>query len=155
MGPFLAALGPFWEHFGRAFCVPERARSPKVRQEAPPPKFPHPFRSLFGVKNDKKSFPEAPQPESLKMCRKCVPTGCDCEGLDPAKVWEGCPKSRVSKFLKKLIFVTVLGPLLGSFWAPWADLWPPFPNFFPHETSSRKITKNTTQFGTPSACKPG
>ena len=32
---------------------------------------------------------------------KSVPTGCDFEGLDPAKLWECCSKSRFSAFEKK------------------------------------------------------
>ena len=92
---------PFWGHFGHTFCLPKRAGSPKVPQEAPPRIKSHPFGYHFGVKNHKKSFPEAPQTESLKMCRKSVPIGCDFDGLDLAKVWEGCSKSSFSAFEKK------------------------------------------------------
>ena len=91
---------PFWGHFGHTFCLPKRAGSPKVPQEAPPRIKSQAFGYHFGVKNRKKSFPEAPQTESLKMCRKSVPIGCDFDGLDLAKVWEGCSKSSFSAFEK-------------------------------------------------------
>ena len=58
-----APSGHFWEHFGHMFCVPKWDGAPKVPQEAPPPKFPHPFGHLFGSQNHQKSFPEAPQNE--------------------------------------------------------------------------------------------
>ena len=101
LGRFLAAMVLFWGHFGHTFCLPKRAGSPKVPQEAPPRIKSQAFGYHFGVKNHKKSFPEAPQTESLKMCRKSVPIGCDFDGLDLAKVWEGCSKSSFSAFEKK------------------------------------------------------
>ena len=48
---------------GRIFGVQKWDGAPKVPQEAPPPKFPHPFGHLFGSPNPQKSFPEAPQNE--------------------------------------------------------------------------------------------
>ena len=62
-GVIFAPSGHFWEHFGHNFCVEKWDGAPKVPQEAPPPKFPHPFGDLFGSPNHQKSFPEAPQNE--------------------------------------------------------------------------------------------
>ena len=62
-GVMFGPSGPSWENFGHNFCVQKWDGAPKVLQEAPPPKFPHPFGDLFGFQNHQKSFPEAPQSE--------------------------------------------------------------------------------------------